>query len=434
MKTPVIISAVMMLSCSIYLLGATRYDGDGKYSARLEEIRWQINRARYAPEREADRLYMTNTSTGGHPDYDACEDVDAPNDFGTTSTQWSAWTVWMQPLAPNALISIASSNHAKDMMESDRMWHDSPSTNYYAYMSNCIYREKLAGYTNEVMGFYENISYRQANCWWSIYDPSKYPSEAESATDCHKGFFTDYGIADRGHRKSILNSDAREIGLGHARTNWYQYAAGWHQFYTEDWTAYDFGKRWSIHFFTDTIFYDSNSNGVYNQGEGLSNIEVRIWNGTNENDWYDMSETNGSFTIPVTNMPDGNEITVQLVNKRGSNVTITVPIGFYTVGELLLTNNESFNYGTYIQSIGPTNRDFRCVKPTTSLAMTQDTSNVYISYESLKKVDYRIYYSDILTNSAWATQEIFTASNAVVNRTYPMSYTQRFYKVVLMKD
>ena len=105
------------------------YTGDGVISGRVETIRWLINRARFAPEQEADSFGLTNSTPGGHPDYDVCEDVGGTNDFGTTTNDWAPWKQSMQPVAPNALLSTAAATHTRDMAETGLFQHDSPSTN-----------------------------------------------------------------------------------------------------------------------------------------------------------------------------------------------------------------------------------------------------------------------------------------------------------------
>ena len=124
----VAICACFVLVMASFPLGAaTRYDGDGVLSDRQEYVRWRINRARFIPEREADRLGLTNSATGGHPNYDVAEDVALPNDFGSTTNEWAAWLLTMQPLAPNALLSLSADRHVDDMVREDAFQHATPS-------------------------------------------------------------------------------------------------------------------------------------------------------------------------------------------------------------------------------------------------------------------------------------------------------------------
>ena len=85
MKEDVAVGILVVVMSVSAVFAATRYDGDGTLTNRLEYQRWYINRARFAPEMEADRLSLVNTSPGGSPDYDVCEDTTDANDFGTTT-------------------------------------------------------------------------------------------------------------------------------------------------------------------------------------------------------------------------------------------------------------------------------------------------------------------------------------------------------------
>jgi len=192
---------------------ATCYTGDGVLTNRLELQRWMINRARFAPEREADRLGLTNSFTNGHPDYDVCEDVNT-NAFGGTTNQWAPWTLPRQPLAPNARLITAANNHCKDMAESG-YGHYSPSSNYYPIGSDPGERAEHEGYTNQISGYYENIGYGWA------YSSGGYPADAYPPADFHDNLYIDAPITNRGHRQAILNDTGREIGLGFFRTNFF---------------------------------------------------------------------------------------------------------------------------------------------------------------------------------------------------------------------
>lgn len=92
MKAKIVITAllcILTLAVTIPVLAATNYTGDGVLPARMEQQRWLINRARFAPEREADRLGLTNNLPAGHPEYDVAEDNLGDNDFGATTNEWA---------------------------------------------------------------------------------------------------------------------------------------------------------------------------------------------------------------------------------------------------------------------------------------------------------------------------------------------------------
>lgn len=396
---------------------ATRYDGDGVLSGRVETLRWYINRARFAPEREADRLMLTNTTAGGHPDYDACEDTNGVNDFGPTTNEWALWTASKPPFAPSSNLTRAAQNHSLDMADTGVFRHNSPSDTYYPSNSTPFQRMTNEGYNWSAAG--ENIA--AGTDWW--YTPER----------AHSGLFVDTGISNRGHRLNLIDYSYgfREIGLGYA-------LGGGRGYYTED-----FAKRSSNHFFTCTVFCDTNANLAYDDGEGQGGIEVRLWNGTNEAAWYDESQASGSFAIPINDLPDGHEISVALVNTNAAAVRVTIPFGHTTLGELELTQNESCVVGAFNQPRGITNVGFRNVRPRaegTQVSAAGPTATVF--FTAFKGVEYQVQSSDILPATNWVTFDTQTATGEVLHSTdtgqggrpSPAAVPQRFYRVLMVTE
>lgn len=343
----------VMFHLSLY--AADRYDGDGVLSARLEEQRWLMNQARHYPEQEADSLGLTNSLTGGHPDYDVCEDGDAPNDFGTTPSEWAVWTNSLPPLAPNARLNAACANHADDMARVGYGTHQTPSGSpYYAVGSSGIARGQTEGYTNAIFGYYENI----AVAW--AYSTGGYPAYASLPVNVHRGLFIDAGVTNRGHRKAHLNRNAREVGLGMDRVQEYEAPNYW----TRDYDNQLFGCREGEHFFTGTLFSDSNVNGRYDEGEGVGGVEIRLYDdqggGTQ---WYDVSTVAGSFAIPISDVQDGALIDVVLVNTNSSDVNLSLPWGYMNRALFALTAGASRCIGSFTQPNGVTNTGFHGMSP-----------------------------------------------------------------------
>ena len=159
MRAHIPMTIAVLPAMSLFILfslssgAASLYTDDGDILARLELERWYINRARFAPEMEADRLGLINTTSGGHPNYDVCEDTLGSNDFGTTVAQWTPWTGSRPPLAPNRLLSAACEKHSRDMAESQRFTHYSPSDKYYPLNSHAMgARKPLKGMIGQLMG------------------------------------------------------------------------------------------------------------------------------------------------------------------------------------------------------------------------------------------------------------------------------------------
>ncbi len=341
---------------------ATRYDGDGIVIPICEVLRWYANRARFKPEAEADRLGLTNSTSGGHPNYDVCEDTSGANDFGTTPAQWASWQTSMQPLAPNELIRRAASNHCEEMFSPGPFQHDTPpGSAYYPSGWSGTQREAYEGYTNNCLGMLENIIFD------GLWSSGGYPANCGYTPEqWHEGgWFVDNSQADRSHRKAILNTDAREIGIGYCFKNKFESP---NMYWTFEYATEDFGYRGSDRFFTDTIFYDTDADKAYDRGEGIGSVEIRLYDGTNEASWYDVSGVSGSFAVPTKDLATGHTINVVLVNKTGASKTITIPTNYLAQTNIGLANNQSYSLGTYVQ--GTTNAGFRNLKMSTNLTIT----------------------------------------------------------------
>ncbi|NKB22937.1 MAG: hypothetical protein GKR87_00775 [Kiritimatiellae bacterium] len=369
---------------------ATLYTGDGVLSTRLETERWAINRARSAPEMEADRLLLTNSTPGGHPDYDVGEDINAPNDFGTTTNEWALWKQSKQPLAPNGLLNTASDKHCQDLARVGFLTHFTPAGSlFYAENASTIDRALAEGYVNTVIGFVENLASGSRGSSIS------YPVVGQTPISVHENLFIDSTSISRGHRQAILNENAREIGLGNVQIN----TINGMFFFTTDYDTQMFARRSTNHFYTGTIFNDSNTNNMYDENEGLENVEVYLWNGTNEATYYDRSQPSGNFAIPINDLPDGEEIAVELLNQTGGNVTLTLPLGYNTLGTRTLTNGESYFCGSFIQPNGITNIGFRNI--TSSIALRNialSNQHICITFDTLGLATYVIQSSENLTS------------------------------------
>ena len=407
---------------------ADPYLGDGELSARLELQRWYINRARYAPEREADRLGLYNADPGGHPDYDVCEDSAGTNDFGDSPAVWARWTNSLPPLAPEMRLNTAAANHAKDMAETGVFSHYSPSSNYYPQGSSPMQRHVAEGYTNQIVGYYENI----AMGWRG--STGGYPPWGRTPESVCTSLFIDASADSRGHRQAILNSNANEIGLGHCRTN--KYEAPYYKTY--DYDVQDFGRRAGWSFFTGTIFHDDDGDGFYDEGEGRPGVEIHLLYGTNEAPWYDLSTDSGNFAVPLTGIPAGTVVTVALANVSGSNLTLSVPLGYSVIGELPLPDGETRRLGTFVQPAQPRNFGFRNIRPLIPFSLQPGSTQVLIVVTSLVGVVYGVEYAANLISSDWTLLESRTTTNTPTvfhdNSAGLSAVTTRFYRVFLLKD
>lgn len=384
---------------------ATLYTNDGVLTGYLEAQRWHINRARFAPEREADRLGLVNTNAGGHPDYDVCEDTQGPNDFGTTTSQWAIWTAPRPPVAPNEQLRRATDKHSRDMAECRAFSHYSPSANYYPLNSTPWDRGVAEGYSYS--SYAENIG---AGFW--------------TPSSLHDALFVDTSISNRGHRKNILSTSVREIGLGRAVTNTY--------YSTYD--THDFAGRSSVHFFTGTLFHDANTNGVYDTTEGVGGIEIRLWNGTNEAAWYDVSEASGNMAIPISDLTDGREIQVELRNTNTSARTLSLPLGYNTLGDLTLESGASQIIGAFLQPNGVTNVGFRNLTPVVAGGLAATEGGIHFSSPGLGRVAYRIEQTAQLLPPDWQEWATVTGRDSQISAPLTGDSTAQYYRVFLLAD
>lgn len=408
---------------------ATEYVGDGAPGGAAEEQRWLINRARYNPEYEADRVGLTNSTPGGHPDYDVCEDSQDDQDFGTTTNDWAPWLVSRPPLASCSNLIVTTQNHCEDIAAvgfPDGFQHNSPTNTHYTNNTPFYERFLLEGYDYSWVG--ENLVYNGRG------NTGGYPSYGLLPSDANDALFVDLNVESRGHRKSILFPEFREIGISTVQSREYKDP----YYFTYDCYAQDFGSRSGLHFFTGSIFYDANSNGVYDSGEGRSGIEIRLFDATNEVPWFDVSESNGNFAVPITNIEDNTEVEVSLVNRSGTDAPVTVPLGYNSLGNIHLTNNEWYALGTFIQPVGITNVGFRNLSQrveNSSMAVGMAQNQVNLGFDSMIGARYVAEYATDLTATNWIVFSNFTAtseSQAVIDTNAVEPH--KFYRIRLLKD
>ena len=407
---------------------ASRYDADGALTPELEEVRWLINRGRYDPEADADRMGLINAADR---DYDACEDSQGTNDFGATSAEWDLWVASKGPLAANAVVLQSAQNHSQDMADTGVFDHPSPSDVYYPIGSSPWDRHVMDGYGNMVGGAVENIATRARG------STGGYPSYGGTPGQFHADLFVDAGIASRGHRQAILNASAREIGLGWERIQYeaiqppFNFLVRW----TRDYLTQDFARRLGDTFFTGTVFEDVDNDNVYDAGEGRSGIEVHLYTGAGETTWYDVSGAAGGFAIPIGGIPGGERVTVQLVNPGSVLQVISVPLGYTTTGDFALQAGEARDIGTFVRAASDINVGFRTVEPLVQsrIAVLPDFS-VQISFNALPGVTYVVEANESLAAPAWIELDVIVAEEGEETCIDTQQLGLRSYRVRLISD
>ena len=371
---------------------ATEYADDGDHGARNEAIRWLVNSARHAPEREADRYGMVNAA---NRDYDICEDADGVNDFGTTAAQWAVWAARKPPLAPHRLVSEACDTHCRDMAETQVVQHNSPSANYYPINSAPMQRQTVEGYANSVSGFIENIVSGGSG------STGGYPAEAVSAVRAHDLLLVDSGVASRGHRKMILNANAREIGLGYYQRRLPQNIGGINYLVTRDYYTQDVGLRSAWSFFTDTMYFDANGNGIYDAGEGAGGVEIRLQVNGVLSAWCDRSSASGSFAVPMQDIAAGSTVDVVLVNSAATPRLLTLPQGYEAQGDLELAPGEARVVGRFLRPPALANAGFRDVALYLGVDVAAAAGGLQLSFEAHPGLTYTVECACLSAPDVW---------------------------------
>ena len=382
--------------------GAGEFLDDGELSAANEEIRWHLNRTRANPEAEADRLSLVNTTAGSNGAFDIAEDTAGVNNFGAGPAQWTVWRTPQQPLAPNRLLSQASDAHSADLSESGAFAHNSPSANYYPLGSDPFERQAQEGYENEVYGYIENLITSSLGQYGS------YAEEAVSPLGAHEALFIDASIPDRGHRKTILNDDAREIGIGYASKTFQQMHSGYLFNFIQEYYTYDVGRRGIDHYFTGSIFLDADDNTYYDRGEGLDGIEIRLYQDGVENTWHDISTASGNFAVPLNELANGTVVVV-LVNPGATAVNLSIPVDHVQLGEIEILAGESYLLGSFEQVDGLRNVGFRDLAPAARLDIACQTEEVSVSFNAMLGLTYTVQTSEDIVAGLWTTLHTLTA-------------------------
>jgi len=264
-----------------------------------EWMRFLMNRARANPEAEADRFGLINA----HPDavpagaYDVGEGIT----LGGLEDQrdyWSRYQGPRQPLAWSASLCAAARHHAHDMHRYNNFSHTTTRSSYdYPRGARPWDRAVLEGYTTHYVG--ENIVCGQ-------------PAGYFSAADMHESLFVETDYEGRGHRRNILHSPWREVGVGLYTGD--PNDGGW----TDLW-AIDFGTdafrgdlsdpypEVDTAFVTGVAYDDANGDGAYQPGEQMPGLRVWAWGSDRLLAHHADTAAGGGYTIPLLH-DDGSDL------------------------------------------------------------------------------------------------------------------------------
>ena len=238
---------LLLLAVGVLPAAQTAWDS-GNPTADEQYVLELINRARADPYAEGTRLGLTPDIREGLTSSDAA----AVGPRG--------------PLAMNPKLLQIARAHSQDM------W----TNNYFAHNSLAgtpFQRMTAAGYSWTSAG--ENIA----------------AGPNHTAAALEDALMIDAGYPDRGHRTNLLDLGIsyREVGIGfyhNASAN----GSGRRDFLTQDFATSSTGP-----FVVGVVYTDSNSNGFYNIGEGLSGVVVTPASGS----WNAVTGSAGGYAFPV---------------------------------------------------------------------------------------------------------------------------------------
>ncbi len=304
----VLLLATLGLGPGISAFAQTQYTSDGTPTALEEEIRWRVNRGRFDSASENQKRGTSYT--------------DIPASAG--------------PLRPHQSLAVACRRHSEDMAKKNLFQHATVAGSAYynpVTQPNPWDRMRAEGYVWSNAG--ENIAagYGGAEAvyvgWWN----------------------------STGHRVNMYGSSLREIGNGY----FYWAGSSYGRYYTMD-----LGSDSSSVFFSDTVFRDLNGNGVYDAGEGLPGVAIRLKIGSTNHGFYDVSVDVGSFAIPIQSLAAGASVTVVLSNTTAASLTLSIPTNYNNLQSVVLAAGQAQTYGVFTKPAGKNNVGFRNVAPATT--------------------------------------------------------------------
>jgi uncharacterized protein YkwD len=214
------------------------------------------------------------------------------------------------PLAWNPALAVAAQAHSQDMANTQVQSHTGSDG------SSPEQRMQEAGYTNR------NSSGENAYAY------------STSVDEAMQAFLLDWGVADQGHRRNLLQPNAsssnayRDTGIGIVSTNNSSFGP---LVITED-----FGSRPnSLAQLVGVAYYDNQHSGFYAPGEGQGNVQIDATNlatgATTSTTTWDA----GGYALPLE--PGNYQVTASL---NGTVIqTLTLTIGSDNVEQDFILSN-----------------------------------------------------------------------------------------------
>jgi hypothetical protein len=314
----------------------TQYTADGAPTGLEEEILWRVNRGRF----------------------------DTASENQTRGTAYTDVPASAGPLAPNQALTLAARHQSEDLAKHNLFQHETvPGSAYYDPTNQPEPWDRMhaEGYSWNYAG--ENIA-------------AGY-SGAEAA---YVGWWN-----STGHRQNMYNTAFREIGNGY----FYWSSSTYRNYYTMD-----LGNSGNSCFFTDTLFWDANTNGLYDQGEGISGVSVTLVVGGVLYGSFDISTAVGSFAIPIQSIAAAALVQVVLSNTSAANITMSIPRDYRTYTTVTLAHDEGRIFGTFNKPADVRNISLREVVPVQppivppQLVIAPSGTNILLTWRSETGLQY----------------------------------------------
>jgi hypothetical protein len=361
----------------------SQYTADGSPTGLEEEIRWRVNRGRF----------------------------DSASENQTRGTAYADVPASAGPLAPNQYLTLAARHQSEDMAKQNLFQHATvPGSAYYnpTNQPDPWDRMEAEGYSWNNAG--ENIAagYSGAEAvyvgWWN----------------------------SSGHRVNMYNSALREIGNGY----YYWSSSTYRSYYTMD-----LGSSGNNCFFTGTLFRDANTNGLYDQGEGIPGVSVKLLIGGNLHSYFDLSSAVGSFAIPIQSIAAATAVQVVLSNTTAATITLSIPRNYRVCTTVALVPGEGRVFGTFSKPAGVRNVGLRDVSPLLlpivppRLAIARSGTNMLLSWPSENSLQYLpqrstnfLVWSNLTTGYQSGTGSNMTCSDPV-----SVAGSRKFYRLLIQR-
>ncbi len=346
-----------------------------------EEMRWMLNRGRFNPA-------MENATRG---------------------TNYQGLPPIAGPLAPNYSITAAARRHAEDLARRNLLQHFTvPGSLFYNPVtqpnpSSRMIAEGFSGWA----GSTENA--------------------AAGRSTALENYLAYWGSAI--HRGAMYSHAYREIGTGYFR------------FPGSSWEGHrhvmDLAASANGHFFTGTIFHDSNGNRVYETGEGRGGVRVDLRVNGGAHTHFDVSTPVGSFAVPIGTIPGNAFVEVLLTNTGTAVVHLSIPRNYHDLHPLVLGPGQQVVWGSFTKIAVPANLGFRNlslvnqpVLTAPGLSVRVEDGMVILSWLSQPGLRYQVRWSETL--DGWTNVGApLNGNGTVLTASEPMTHSSGFYQVVV---